>query len=177
MIFERITTPKHPLYADAIALYQLSFPLHEQRESASQIEILGNLDYHFDVVCDDDRFVGEVLYWNIGSALYIEHFCILPSMRNKHYGQKILAALQDRPLILEIDPPMDAISRRRKGFYERCGFVENPYPHTHPPYHKGNAGHDLVVMSSPKELTPNEYEMFLQGLQNTVMANAIIEDC
>ena len=45
MVFERITTPEHPLYADAMALYQISFPLHEQREKASQIEILGNPDY------------------------------------------------------------------------------------------------------------------------------------
>ena len=172
MVFERITTPSHPLYADAMALYQISFPLHEQREKASQIEILGNPDYHFDVVCDGDSFVGEILYWNIAGALYIEHFCVLPAMRNKHYGQKILAALQDRPLILEIDPPVDAISQRRKGFYERCGFVENPYPHTHPPYHKGNTGHDLVVMSSPKRLTPGEYEVFRNALYDTVMKNA-----
>ena len=172
MIFERITTPSHPLYVDAMSLYRLSFPLHEQREEASQTEILGNPDYHFDVVCDDDRFVGEVLYWNIENALYIEHFCVLPSMRNKHYGQKILAALQDRPLILEIDPPVDAISQRRKGFYERCGFVENPYPHMHPPYHKGNTGHELVVMSFPKLLTQDEYALFWSELCDKVMYKA-----
>ena len=169
MIFERITAPEHPLYADAMKLYRISFPLHEQREKASQIEILGNTAYHFDVVCDGDSFIGEILYWNIGNALYIEHFCVLPSMRNKRYGQKILAALQVRPLILEIDPPVDAISQRRKGFYERCGFVENPYPHTHPPYHKGNAGHNLVVMSSPKALTSDEYALFRSELCDKVM--------
>lgn len=140
MVFERITTPKHPFYADAVDLYQISFPLHEQREHASQIEILTNPEYHFDVVRDGDTFVGEVLYWNIGNARYIEHFCVLPAMRNKHYGQKILAALQNTPLILEIDPPVDEISIRRKGFYERCGFVANSYVHIHPAYHRGNAG-------------------------------------
>lgn len=173
MIFERITTPEHPLYADAIGLYQISFPLHEQREEASQIEILGNPEYHFDAVCDGNNFIGEILYWNIANFLYIEHFCVMPSMRNKHYGQNILAALRDKPLILEIDPPVNTIAQRRKGFYERCGFVENPYPHTHPPYHKGNAGHDLVVMSSPKVLTPEEYGTFSQKLKSMVMANAI----
>lgn len=171
MIFERITKLKHPLYEDAINLYKISFPPHEQREEASQTEILKNPAYHFDAVCDDGTFVGEILYWNIGSFLYIEHFCVLPSMRNKRYGQKILAALQERSLILEIDPPVDEISRRRKGFYERCGFVENPYSHIHPPYYKGNTGHGLVVMSSPKTLTPEEYETFRQALHDTVMLN------
>jgi len=45
---------------------------------------------------------------------------------------------------------VDEIARRRKGFYERCGYAENPYPHVHPPYHCGNKGHELVVMSAPR---------------------------
>lgn len=47
--------------------------------------------------------------------------------------------------------------------------LENPYSHTHPPYHVGNHGHDLVIMSSPKMLTPNEYDVFFSFLENTVM--------
>jgi len=169
--FKRITSPAHPLYAEAINLYKISFPLHEQREEASQVEILTNPFYHFDVVCDHDKFIGEILYWDIEEFRYIEHFCILPSMRNHQYGQKILTALKDNtPLILEIDPPVDTISCRRKEFYERCGFVENPYAHTHPPYHKNNIDHELVVMSSPKVLTPEEYGIFSQRLQSMVMA-------
>ena len=172
MKFERITTPKHPLYRDAMDLYKISFPPHEQREEASQIEILGNAAYHFDVVCDEGSFIGEVLYWEIGKFLYIEHFCILPSMRNKRYGQQILAVLQEKPLILEIDPPADAIAQRRKGFYERCGFVENPYAHVHPAYHRGNTGHELVVMSSPEMLIAAEYEHFNRYLQDIIMKDA-----
>ncbi len=146
MRFERITEAEHPYFKEAMELYEISFPRHEQREPASQSEILGNPEYHFDIVFDEDVFVGEILYWNIGDALYVEHFCV--------------------------DPSADEISRQRKGFYERCGFKVNPYPHIHPPYHKENAGHSLVVMSSPRELTPEEYETFRQGLHGTVMVNA-----
>lgn len=172
MKMERITQTTHPLYKQAMDLYQMSFPFHEQRESLSQSQILSQSAYHFDVVRDDQDFIGEVLYWEIGDFLYIEHFCILPSMRNKRYGQKILELLQTKPLILEIDPPVDEISRRRQGFYARCGFVENPYRHIHPPYHKDTSGHELVVMSAPKELTQNEYDMFRRYLQNTIMKEA-----
>lgn len=35
-----------------------------------------------------------------------------------------------------------------------------------------NTGHDLVIMSSPKMLTPNEYDVFFSFLENTVMKNA-----
>lgn len=117
------------------------------------------------------EFVGEILHWDIGSAFYIEHFYVLPTMRNKHYGQKILNTYQSTPLILEIDPPVDEIAIRRKRFYERCGFVENPYVHVHPPYHHRNTGHELVIMSSPEMLKSDEYEHFHHYLKNTVMKN------
>ena len=71
------------------------------------------------------RFVGLVLYWETAEYLYIEHFCILPALRNHHYGQRTLELLAEfgKTLILEIDPPMDAIACRRKMFYERCCFA------------------------------------------------------
>ena len=169
MEIKRITHTSDPLYEKALALYQISFPAHEQRELLSQQQILQQSDYHFDVVCTGGEFVGEILYWNIGGAFYIEHFCVLPAMRNRHYGQRILHAYQKTPLILEIDPPADDISFRRKGFYERCGFAENPYPHVHPPYHKGNRGHELVVMSCPEEITQEAYNAFDKYLEREVM--------
>ena len=172
MKLHRITQINDPLYKKALELYRISFPPHEQREAFSQRQILQQDAYHFDVVCDDEKFIGEILYWDIGGTYYIEHFCVLPAMRNKHYGQKILNAYRTTPLILEIDPPVDEISIRRKGFYERCGFVENPYQHIHPPYHAGNHGHELIIMSSPRALEANEYLRFNHYLQNTVMKNA-----
>ena len=172
MELERITNIQHPLYQEAMNLYKISFPYHEQRELISQSQLLNQDEYHFDVICDDGNFVGEVLYWSIENLLYIEHFCILPTMRNKQYGQRVLALLQEKPLVLEIDPPKDEISLRRKAFYERCGFSENRYHHIHPPYHKGNLGHELVIMSSPRILTEREYDVFNRYLQNVIMNQA-----
>ena len=171
MYFKRITDAQHPMYDTAIELYQKSFPLHEQRETPSQERILQHPDYHFTLVYDEEVFVGLVLYWETAEFLYVEHFCILPELRNRHYGQRILAELgkQGKTIILEIDPPVDEISVRRKGFYERCGFAENPYPHVHPPYHKGNHGHELVVMSCPGEITQKEYDAFDRYLKHEVM--------
>ena len=173
MHLERITSPEHPLFQQALALYQLSFPPHEQREMPSQQAIMRHPAYHFDAICQDGMFIGEALSWKIGDFRYIEHFCILPEMRNKRYGQRALALLlQAHPLMLEIDPPIDEISLRRKGFYERCGFVANPFPHVHPPYHPGNHGHALVVMSAPAPLTQKDYDAFNRYLQDEIMKDA-----
>ena len=169
MRIERMTTPEHPLYARAMELYHRSFPTHELREESSQQKILHDPTYHFDLLFDGDLFVGEILYWETAGFFYIEHFCILPELRNRHYGQAALELLHGTPLILEIDPPVDAISIRRKGFYTRCGFVENPYRHIHPPYHRGNNGHALMIMSYPASLTQEQYHAFYHGLTDMVM--------
>ena len=73
------------------------------------------------------------------------------------------------PPSLEIDPPVDAVSRRRQTFYERAGFFANPHPHIHPPYRPENSGHALVVMSRPRLLTEDEYAAFAAYLAGVVM--------
>lgn len=174
MILKRIMSTSHPMYHEALKLYQMSFPYHEQREQSSQEEILKEDEYHFCLIYDEDVFVGLVLYWEQKDFLYIEHFCILPEMRNKQYGEKTLALLakQGKTLLLEIDPPKDDISKRRKGFYERCGFTENFFAHIHPPYHKENEGHHLVIMTCPKQISRETFDTFSLYLKDNVMKNA-----
>ena len=89
----------------------------------------------------------------------------------QHCGSRALELLGQRgkPVILEIDPPIDDISLRRKGFYERAGYQENPFTHVHPPYREGFAGHPLVVMSYPRQLEREEYDRFYQYLCSVVM--------
>ena len=85
MTFERIPCPNHPLYAEAMALYGISFPAHEQRETPSQTAILTHPDYHFTAILDGSHFVGDMLYWETPDFRYIEHFCILPALRGQRY--------------------------------------------------------------------------------------------
>ncbi len=174
MELERVRNTAHPMFHQAIELYKSSFPYHEQREEQSQHRILRDDEYHFSLIYDKENFVGLILYWEPEEFIYIEHFCVLPEMRNRQYGQKTLSLLmnQGKPLILEIDPPVDEISIRRKGFYERCGFVENSFPHIHPPYHQENEGHHLVIMTSPKKVTQELFDTFSQYLKNRVMKDA-----
>ncbi|MBE5784199.1 MAG: GNAT family N-acetyltransferase [Clostridiales bacterium] len=169
---ERITTAEHPLFETAISLYQESFPFHEQREEKSQRSIMAHPNYHFLALFDErNAFVGLILCWETERLIYVEHFCILPALRNRGFGSRALKLLLDngKPVILEIDPPVDDISRRRKGFYERCDFAANHYPHIHPPYHEGHAGHALVVMSAPEPISEETYRDFFVFLRDTVM--------
>lgn len=171
MNFVRLTSCTDKRFGEAIALYQKSFPYHEQRESASQQDILREEEYHFDLIYDEDTFVGMLLYWETPDFIYVEHFCVDVEKRNRKYGQRALALLgeKSKTILLEIDPPHDEIAVRRKAFYERAGYRENPYRHVHPPYHANCEGHPLVIMSYPGPLSPPAYERFRIYLENKVM--------
>lgn len=171
MYFKRMTSAADEMYEKAMALYRESFPDFEQREAKCQRLIMDNPDYHFDLIYEEERFCGMILYWETDRFLYVEHFCISPQMRNRHCGQRALALLgqKDKTVILEIDPPEDTISIRRRGFYERAGFQTNGFAHVHPPYHKENQGHRLIVMSYPQKLTEEGYEQFYRYLKHVVM--------
>lgn len=175
MTFKRLRTCEGEPYSRAMESYAISFPFHEQREAASQVKIMGNEEYHFNVIYDDDEMVGIILWWETENHIYVEHFCILPQMRNRKYGLKTLAALNriGKTIILEIDPPVDETSLHRKAFYEKAGYKANDFAHVHPPYHEGYDGHRLVVMSCPGCLSETEYDKFNAYLNNTVMASAL----
>lgn len=171
MHFERLTSCYGNLYMEAMGLYSESFPPHEQRKAASQKEIMHNEEYHFDLIFDGDVFIGNILYWETQNFIYVEHFCIKSEMRNMGYGHDALMLLNEKgkTVILEIDPLTDEISRRRKGFYERAGYMENGFEHIHPPYHEEYEGHHLVVMSYPHVLSDAQYNEFNDYLGKTVM--------
>lgn len=172
MEFRRLTAAGGEAYQKALALYEGSFPLHEQREASSQRAILEEDAYHFDLIFDGDIWAGILLYWDAGDFLYVEHFAILPQLRGRQYGQRALELLRakGKTVILEIDPPVDDVSIRRRGFYERAGYTANPFAHVHPPYRAGFAGHPLVVMSCPQALTQAAYSAFARYLADVVMA-------
>lgn len=173
MEFTRITTPDHPLFPKAFALYEQSFPIHEQRTREKQEKVLSHPDYHYEVILEGGLFVGILLFWEYRDGRYVEHFAIDPALRGQHYGSRALKALAERgePIVLEIDPPVDPVSVRRRHFYEALGFRENPFFHVHPPYRPEFRGHDLIVMTYPHPWEKESYQHFSSFLKHTVMAD------
>lgn len=171
MRFERLTTTENTAYSAAMELYHVSFPFHEQREADSQAQIMNEPEYQFNLIYEEDKFVGLLLAWETQRFIYVEHFCILPAMRNQRYGQKALELLNQRgkTIILEIDPPVDEVSIRRRSFYERANYKTNDYEHDHPAYHAGYSGHRLAVLSYPDPLTKELYAEFARYLKTVVM--------
>ena len=169
----RITAPEGERFDQACRLYGISFPLHEQRLPEDQASVLCEKDYHFITLWENQTFCGLIFYWETPSFIYVEHFAIEPALRGGGYGTSALRSLCSRgkTVILEIDPPVDGVSHRRLHFYEKLGFVQNDFPHVHPPYRPGFSGHALHVLSYPLSLGPDLYADFARYLGGTVMAH------
>ena len=173
MEWRRLTQPEEPAFGRAMALYEASFPRHEQRLPDEQRAVLSHPEYHFTQLFDGAEFVGLLLYWEAEDFRYVEHFAIAPQLRGQSWGSRALREFlaEGDPVVLEIDPPEDPVSRRRKGFYEGLGLVSNPWPHIHPPFRLEFSGHALEVMTFPGGWDEGQYRRFARYLDETVMAD------
>ena len=136
MEFYRITSESEALFRPLYAMYQKSFPLHEQRLPRHQVEALADPAYHFEAIIENGQLAGLIGYWLTEAFAYIEHFAVSPELRGRALGSGALEEFGRRHslVILEIDPPEDELSIRRERFYRRLGFQSNDYPHLHPAY-------------------------------------------
>lgn len=173
----RIQDTAHPYFAQAWDIYEQSFPLCEQRPLAEHIRALADPAFHYNLLTDTGRLIGLLSWWEWESAegtpfRFGEHFAISPEMRGGGYGSQALEYLLGdgkRLVLLEIDPPVDDISRRREQFYLRNGLVTNyEYDHVHPSFRPATPVHRLFLMSWPRALTPGEFKEF-QRFNNTVV--------
>ena len=58
MRFERIRSGEDPRYGEAMALYQRSFPLFEQRYPQVQLAVMPQEEYHFTLLYEGEDFAG-----------------------------------------------------------------------------------------------------------------------
>ena len=131
-------------------------------------------NYPLVVYLKDNLFIGFISYWDFSTYVYIEHFAIHENFRGQGYGGLLLEDFNKRLnkiILLEIDPITDEISSKRLKFYKKCGFFENRYNHFHPPYRNNYRGHALIILTTERQITEDEYIQFGFDLRNIVMAN------
>ena len=155
-------------------IYITSFPIYEQRTFKDQIEALKDERYHCIAICENDKVAGILLYWEIETYRYVEHLAIVSDLRGKQYGTNILNQFcnENERVILEIDPPIDEVSRKRLSFYQSAGFYLQEYAHIHPPYRAGYSGHSLKVLTSMASFNEEAYELFYNFLEQVIMKYA-----
>ncbi len=156
--FIRFRTTADRGWAKAWQIYEEAFPRCERRGAEDTRRALADPAFVAEGVWLDEELVALCFGWLYGTWCYVEYLAVAPERRNLKAGSRILAELLRRHerVVLEIEPPEDEITIRRRCFYERMGFFLNDYPYIHPSYSRPFEPHRLMLMSSGGELTPAE---------------------
>ena len=140
----KVTSQASPHWDSLVSIYLDSFPIDERRPLESIAHLLATEPrYAMYAICDEDarRTSGDVIglltTWSFDEFVYVEHFAISSSLRSQGYGTEALSTFiqsQQKPLILEAEPPTDETTRRRIRFYERHGLTLFDFPYMQPAY-------------------------------------------
>ncbi|MCC8035612.1 MAG: GNAT family N-acetyltransferase [Rikenellaceae bacterium] len=169
----KITPSESRLWEQVWRLYNESFPEYGRRRVSSHTMACEDPDFHTYISIDNGNLLALLFYWTYGKTIYIEHVAVDPQMRGKNIGSKLLTSFArdnaDSTIMLEIDPPVDEISKRRLAFYERIGFKNTGRIFTHPSYSRNGQGHELLVLSFPDETDDAGYEAFMEFVSEKVL--------
>lgn len=170
-MFERVLTKDD--FEKVYPILAQSFPETEVRAKEDQLALIENECYHLYAIKDEEEKTGGVIAaWELSDDfLYIEHFATLPEKRNHGFGGEMLDLFVEwngKNVVLEVELPEDALTRRRIGFYERHGFVWNDYPYMQPPMRKGQEPLPLRLMTKPTALDVETYERYRSDIHQNV---------
>ena len=119
-----------------------AFPPEEYRQLEQLREYTDRTgNFHNNIIFDDDLPVGFITYWDFDSFYYVEHFATNPALRNGGYGKRTLEYLCNylkRPIVLEVERPVEEMAKRRISFYQRQGFTLWEKDYCQPPYKPGD---------------------------------------
>ena len=109
-------------------------------------------------IANSPKLLGLLTTWHFEEFIYIEHFAIDPTLRSQGYGSEALKAFiheHGKPIVLEAEPPTDALSIRRIKFYERIGLTLYDFPYMQPAYTEDSHPVELRLMGTiDTEATP-----------------------
>ena len=147
-----------------------AFPYEERRDEADEKACFFKKEFNFSEIIDAGESVGLVVFWLFDEFLFIEHIAINKEIRSKGYGSKtidLIKAKYNLPIILEAEAPETEMQKKRIKFYENLGFKVNSYDYTQPSYHNAESV-PLLVLSFPKLLSENEFDVFFRETRRVV---------
>ncbi len=165
-------TPIKKKFDEVFAIMDEAFPNEEMRGYEGQLALLENPHYWLRLKRDEmGRLLAFMAVWEFDSFRYVEHFAVSKQYRGSGIGEKMMKEYLKEgsgPVILEVEPPQNEITRRRIGFYQRLGFQYNEFPYQQPPLHKGNGWLPLVIMSYPGSVSEEEFAPMKQVMYQEV---------
>lgn len=170
MLFTKIDSAEHPLFARCREIYCANFPENEQRELEEQIRIINEYpNYSFYALSpreDEGVVLGIIAFWRFKHSYFAEHLAIDDKFKGLGYGTTAIEYLKEQtdmervPLLLEVEVPKSDTDIKRIAFYNRLDFDINEITHFQPPFHKGEQPLEMKLMTYPYQISEKEYRIF-----------------
>ena len=144
----------NPSYDFVEKLLHESFPIEERRDDAEQRE---NTDHNplftpYLIVSElngEQTNVGIITTWSFNGFHYLEHLATSPQVRNQGFGSQIMEMIKKELkglIVLEVEEPLDELTKRRVGFYQRNGFKLCDKNYIQPAYRPDGESVPLKIM-------------------------------
>lgn len=155
-------------------IMDFSFPDNEMRTREKQYQLMTTND-RYSIICfgNDSDVLGFIVVWELENFIFIENFATTQSMRGQGFGGNLLDFIIEsykdkKDIILEVEPPVDEMTRRRIGFYERHGFILNHFDYLMPPLRQGDDFLPLKIMCYQKSFTKQSFEEYKEQIYKIV---------
>ena len=153
-----VAKDSHDEYIFTEKLLVESFPTDEYRKVEEQRKnVRSNKNFHMNIIYSSTTPVGIISFWKLDTFTYVEHFAILPTLRNLGYGASAIKKLieEEKNIVLEVEIPTDETSNRRIAFYSRCGLTLCKKEYIQPAYRTDSNEVPMHLMSCGIELDKN----------------------
>ncbi|MBS5113684.1 MAG: GNAT family N-acetyltransferase [Coprobacillus cateniformis] len=125
----------------------------------------------------DEKIVGAIIVWEFNDFVYLENFAVDQSLRGQGLGSQILQAVKElyphQLLVLEVEEPIDDLTKRRVAFYQRNQYVLNPYHFVQPPLRKNAPKVELMYMSYPDSINVYAFDQIKKQIFRIVYQQGI----
>ena len=159
------------LNLDSRQIYEAVFPPDERRDWTQLIDLLQNEQFVLNEIYFGKPLVGLISFWTLTNFIFIEHFVIRNSEQSKGFGTQVInQLLQEKslPIILEVEKPVTEVAQRRIRFYERLNFKTCSGDYFQPPYSNGKNAVEMLLMSYPEEIRPDDFSTVRSKIHHTV---------
>jgi len=142
-------------FSDICQLYESAFPPDERRDLERQKALFARSEYRLFAAVDGGELVGLLSLWEFSDFVFMEHLAVDEKLRGKGIGTFIMNEYMKacgKRILLEVEPPRTRVQKKRVAFYQKLGFVLNPYPYIQPPYGPEKNPVPMFIMSHPAAL-------------------------
>lgn len=151
-------------------LMEEAFPATERRSREEAYRVFTTHPCYNAIGYKDEQGVLALLaYWHFEDCFFIDHLAVDKRLQGKGMGTELMQYFlkniySSSVVVLEVEPPVDEITKKRVVFYERLGFKLNDFPYLQPSMQEGQPQIEMQIMSYPVSLTHEEFNAIRRNI-------------